>query len=167
MSESKEMVRGTFLITISILITKVLGVLLSFHSTIGGQENMAPFTYAYAPYNIAIAVATAGVPLAASKYVAKYNAIGAYKVSQKFYKSSFIVMSITGVLGFLVLYFLAPYISELTLARNVHDKNGWSVDDITWIIRIISMVVIFIPVLATWRVYSKVINLWGQQQCQK
>ena len=31
---------------------------------------MAPFTYAYAPYNIAIAVATAGVPLAASKYVA-------------------------------------------------------------------------------------------------
>ena len=31
-------------------------------------------------------------------------------------------MSITGVLGFLVLYFLAPYISELTLARNVHDK---------------------------------------------
>ena len=30
-------------------------------------------------------------------------------------------------------------------------KNGWSVDDITWIIRIISMVVIFIPVLLTWR----------------
>ena len=153
MSESKEMVRGTFLITISILITKVLGVLfiIPFNYLIGGQENMAPFTYAYAPYNIAIAVATAGVPLAASKYVAKYNAIGAYKVSQKFYKSSFIVMSITGVLGFLVLYFLAPYISELTLARNIHDKNGWSVDDITWIIRIISMVVIFIPVLATWR----------------
>ena len=50
---------------------------------------MAPFTYAYAPYNIAIAIATAGVPLAASKYVAKYNALGAYKVSQKFYKSSF------------------------------------------------------------------------------
>ena len=32
---------------------------------------MAPFTYAYAPYNIAIAVATAGVPLAASN-IAKY-----------------------------------------------------------------------------------------------
>ena len=59
MSESKEMVRGTFLI--SILITKVLGVLfiIPFTSLIGGQENMAPFTYAYA-YNIAIAVATAG-----------------------------------------------------------------------------------------------------------
>ncbi|EYJ13480.1 hypothetical protein V260_01108, partial [Staphylococcus aureus M35954] len=55
MSESKEMVRGTFLITISILITKVLGVLfiIPFNYLIGGQENMAPFTYAYAPYNIA------------------------------------------------------------------------------------------------------------------
>ena len=51
MSESKEMVRGTFLITISILITKVLGVLfiIPFTALIGGQ-NMAPFTYAYAPY---------------------------------------------------------------------------------------------------------------------
>ena len=125
MSESKEMVRGTFLITLSILITKVLGVLfiIPFTSLIGGQENMAPFTYAYAPYNIAIAVATAGVPLAASKYVAKYNAIGAYKVSQKFYKSSFIVMSITGIIGFLILYFLAPYIAELTLSRNSHEKK--------------------------------------------
>lgn len=153
MSESKEMVRGTFLITLSILITKVLGVLfiIPFTSLIGGQENMAPFTYAYAPYNIAIAVATAGVPLAASKYVAKYNALGAYKVSQKFYKSSFIVMSITGVIGFLILYFLAPYIAELTLSRKNNAKTGWSVADITWIIRIISIVVIFIPVLATWR----------------
>ena len=153
MSESKEMVRGTFLITISILITKVLGVLfiIPFTALIGGQANMAPFTYAYAPYNIAIAIATAGVPLAASKYVAKYNALGAYKVSQKFYKSSFVVMSITGIVGFLVLYLLAPYIAELTLSRNTHGKNGWTVADITWIIRIISMVVIFIPVLATWR----------------
>ena len=128
---------------------------------------MAPFTYAYAPYNIAIAVATAGVPLAASKYVAKYNAIGAYKVSQKFYKSSFIVMSITGVLGFLVLYFLAPYISELTLARNVHDKMVGQLMTLHGLLESLVWFVIFIPVLATWRVYSKVINLWGQQQCQK
>ncbi|MCT6543953.1 polysaccharide biosynthesis protein, partial [Staphylococcus aureus] len=56
MSESKEMLRGTFLITISILITKVLGVIfiIPFNYLIGGQENMATFTYSYAPYNIAI-----------------------------------------------------------------------------------------------------------------
>ena len=112
MSESKELVRGTFLITLSILITKVLGVLyiIPFYSIIGGEEKLAPFNYAYTPYNIAIAVATAGVPLAASKYVSKYNALGAYKVSEKLYKSSFIVMTIQDLLDF-HLYLLAPSIA--------------------------------------------------------
>ncbi|MFF5907441.1 MULTISPECIES: putative polysaccharide biosynthesis protein [Staphylococcus] len=153
MSESKELVRGTFLITLSILITKVLGVLyiIPFYSIIGGEEKLAPFNYAYTPYNIAIAVATAGVPLAASKYVSKYNALGAYKVSEKLYKSSFIVMTITGFIGFFILYLLAPSIATITLAHESGTKGGWSVADITWIIRIISMVVIFIPLLATWR----------------
>ena len=85
MSENKEMVRGTFLITLSILITKILGVLFnSFYAIMGAnaEEKLAPFNYAYVPYNIAIAVATAGIPLAAPKFVAKYNALGAYKVGQ-------------------------------------------------------------------------------------
>lgn len=153
MSESKELVRGTFLITLSILITKVLGVLfiIPFYAIVGGEENLAPFNYAYQPYNIAIAVATAGVPLAASKYVSKYNTLGAYKVSQKLYKSSFIVMTLMGIIGFAILYFLAPNIASITLARENGVKGGWSVADITWIIRIISVVVIFIPLLATWR----------------
>ena len=153
MSESKELVRGTFLITLSILITKVLGVIyiIPFYAIIGGEEKLAPFNYAYTPYNIAIAIATAGVPLAASKYVSKYNALGAYKVSEKLYKSSFIVMTITGFIGFFILYLLAPSIASITLAQESGAKGGWSVDDITWIIRIISMVVIFIPLLATWR----------------
>ncbi|UXV36054.1 polysaccharide biosynthesis protein [Staphylococcus sp. IVB6181] len=153
MNESQELVRGTFLLTVSILITKILGVLfiIPFYAIIGGEENLAPFNYAYAPYNIAIAVATAGVPLAASKYVAKYNAIGAYHVSQKLYKSSFIVMSISGIIGFIILYTLSPFIANVTLAHKSNVKGGWTVDDITWIIRIISTVVIFIPLLATWR----------------
>ncbi|WP_278925413.1 putative polysaccharide biosynthesis protein [Staphylococcus auricularis] len=154
MSESKALVRGTFLITLSILITKILGVLyvIPFYSIMGNETNLAPFNYAYTPYNIAIAVATAGVPLAASKYVAKYNAIGAYSVSQKLYRSSFIVMTVTGVIGFAILFFLAPTIATFTLAQEGQSQAGaWSVDEVTWIIRIISTVIIFIPLLATWR----------------
>lgn len=154
MSENKEMVRGTFLITFSILITKILGVLfvIPFYAIMGAnaEEKLAPFNYAYVPYNIAIAVATAGVPLAASKFVAKYNAIGAYRVGQKLYKSSFIVMSISGIIGFLILFYLAPDIAVITLGQK-EGKGGWTVPEITWIIRIISIVVVFIPLLATWR----------------
>lgn len=153
MSENKELVRGTFLLTLSILITKILGIIyiIPFYRIIGGADNLAPFNYAYGPYNIAIAVATAGVPLAASKYVAKYNALGAYRVSQKLYQSSFIVMSITGILGFIILYLLSPLIATVTIAHNTDKSAGWTVDQITSIIRTISFVVIFIPVLATWR----------------
>lgn len=153
MSENKELVRGTFLLTLSILITKILGIIyiIPFYRIIGGADNLAPFNYAYGPYNIAIAVATAGVPLAASKYVAKYNALGAYRVSQKLYRSSFLVMSITGIIGFIVLYVLSPTIAELTIANNTDQQAGWTVDQITAVMRTISFVVIFIPVLATWR----------------
>ena len=153
MSESKELIRGTFLITFSILITKILGVIyiIPFYAIIGGEKNLAPFNYAYTPYNIAIAIATAGVPLAASKYVSKYNALGAYRISQKLYKSSFIVMTVTGFIGFVILYLVAPSIASITLANKGDMHDGWSVEEITWIIRIISIVVIFIPILATWR----------------
>ena len=60
-------------------------------------------------------------------------------------------MTITGFIGFFILYLLAPSIATITLAHESGAKGGWSVADITWIIRIISMVVIFIPLLATWR----------------
>ena len=59
-------------------------------------------------------------------------------------------MSISGIIGFLILFFLAPDIAALTLGRK-EGKGGWTIDDITWIIRVISMVVMFIPLLATWR----------------
>ena len=40
------------------------------------EEKLAPFNYAYVP--IILLLLSPGVPLAASKFVAKYNAIGAY-----------------------------------------------------------------------------------------
>lgn len=62
------MVRGTFLITISILITtKVLGITFIISIQLFNwwtRKYSAVHICAYAPYNIAIAVATAGVPLA-------------------------------------------------------------------------------------------------------
>lgn len=163
MSESKALVRGTFLLTASILITKILGILylIPFYAIIGDEKNLAPFTYAYQPYTIMITIATAGVPLAAAKYVSKYNALGAYKVSQKLYRSSFVVMSITGLIGFLLLFFLSPMIAQLTLANKGGIEGGWKVEDITNVIRTISFVVLFIPLLATWRGIFQGFNSMG------
>ncbi|MBG9210418.1 MULTISPECIES: putative polysaccharide biosynthesis protein [Mammaliicoccus] len=163
MSESKALVRGTFLLTASILITKVIGILylIPFYAIIGDEKNLAPFTYAYQPYTIMITIATAGVPLAAAKYVSKYNALGAYKVSRKLYRSSFLVMTVSGFIGFLLLYFLSPTIAQLTLANKGGIEGGWSIEDITTVIRTISFVVLFIPLLATWRGIFQGFNSMG------
>lgn len=150
MSQKDSLVRSTFLLTASIFITKILGILyiIPFYAIIGGEENLAPYNMAYPPYVVMLTVAAGGIPLAVAKYVSKYNAIGAYKVSYKLYKSSLLVMGITGFLGFVILYFLSPMIAEASLAGS---EGKWTVEDITEIIRIISFAVLFIPFLATWR----------------
>ncbi|TBW68030.1 polysaccharide biosynthesis protein, partial [Staphylococcus capitis] len=57
---------------------------------------------------------------------------------------------ISGIIGVLILFYLAPDIAVITLGQK-EGKGGWTVPEITWIIRIISIVVVFIPLLATWR----------------
>lgn len=150
MSQRDSLVRSTFLLTASIFITKILGILyiIPFYSIIGGEENLAPYNMAYPPYVVMLTIAAGGVPLAVAKYVSKYNAIGAYKVSYKLYKSSLLVMGLSGFLGFVILYFLSPIIAEASLAGS---EGKWTVEDITEIMRIISFAVLFIPFLATWR----------------
>ena len=49
-------------------------------------------------------------------------------------------MSISGIIGFLILFYLAPDIAVITLGQK--EKGGWTVPEITWIIRIISIVVV-------------------------
>lgn len=153
MSDSNKLVRGTFYLTLATLITKVLGMLylIPFYSIMGGEENLALYGYAYTPYTIMLSIAAAGVPGAVSKYVAKYNALGAYQTSQKLYKSSLLVMIASGILAFLALYIAAPYIANLQTLATGSGEGSWTSEDITRIIRIIGIAVIIIPFMATFR----------------
>ncbi|CAM4141859.1 polysaccharide biosynthesis protein [Jeotgalicoccus halotolerans] len=153
MSDQKKMFRGTFLLTAATFTTQILGMLylIPFYSIMGGEENLALYGYAYTPYTIMLSVAAAGVPGAVSKFVAKYNALGAYETSQKLYKSSLVVMMVSGILAFLALYFMAPVIAEAQSAAGGGGEHRWSTEDITSIIRVISFAVIVVPFMATWR----------------
>ena len=153
MSDSNKLVRGTFLLTIATVITKVLGMLylIPFYSIMGGEENLALYGYAYTPYTIMLSVAAAGVPGAVSKYVAKYNALGAYATSQKLYRSSLIVMISSGFIAFIALYFAAPFIAEMQMVASGEGEHRWSTGDITGIIRVVAIAVIIVPFMATWR----------------
>lgn len=153
MSDSNKLVRGTFFLTLATLITKVLGMLylIPFYSIMDGEENLALYGYAYTPYTIMLSIAAAGVPGAVSKYVAKYNALGAYQTSRKLYRSSLWVMIGSGLLAFLALYIAAPYIANLQTLAAGSGEGSWTAEDITRIIRIIGIAVIIIPFMATFR----------------
>lgn len=153
MSDSNKLVRGTFFLTLATLITKILGMLylIPFYAIMGGEENLALYGYAYTPYTIMLSIAAAGVPGAVSKYVAKYNALGAYRTSQKLYRSSLWVMIGSGIIAFLALYIAAPYIANLQTLAAGSGEGSWSAEEVTRIIRIIGIAVIIIPFMATFR----------------
>ena len=131
----------------------------------GGEENLALYGYAYTPYTIMLSIASAGVPGAVSKFVAKYNSLGAFQTTQKLYRSSLVVMLVSGLICFLVLYLLAPVIADIQLAASSDGEHVWGHDEITNIIRVVAFAVIVVPFMATWRGVFQGFESFGPTSC--
>ena len=146
---SSKLLKGTFILTLGMMLSKVLGLfyVIPFNAIVG-EDGFALYQYAYVPYTIFISLATGGMPLAVSKYVAKYNAMGEYAVGQKLFKSSLKLMMITGFIAFLVFYFSAPALAEL-----MSNDQGFPVEDIATVMRAVSFALILIPVMSLIRGY--------------
>ncbi len=112
--------RGTALLSISLLLTKILGAvyLIPFYQIIGGEEQMALFNYGYSYYATILEISSAGTPLAIAKLVAKYNALGAYSISRRIVKLGSLLLIVMGMAGFCILFFGSGYISEQILISN-------------------------------------------------
>jgi len=142
---SSKLLRGTFILTLGTIISKILGLLyvIPFYHIVGDKGN-ALYSFAYIPYTIFISIATAGIPLAVSKFISKYNALEEYAVGRKLFKSGLIIMMCTGVLSFLALYFIAPFIAEMSTSSNVEAN----VKDVTTVIRAVSFALIVVPIMS-------------------
>lgn len=142
---SSKLLRGTFILTLGTFISKFLGLfyVIPFFAIVG-KEGTLLYQYSYVPYTIFISIATAGVPLAVSKFISKYNALEEYAVGRKLFKSGLLIMLISGIVSFLLLYFLAPLIAETI--RN--DKGLRSPDEIVTVIRAVSFALIIIPFMS-------------------
>ncbi|WP_066158968.1 putative polysaccharide biosynthesis protein [Halalkalibacter krulwichiae] len=152
MSDSKLM-RGTMVLTAATFASKILGLIYIFPFTaIVGQTGIALYSYGYLPYTVLLSLATLGVPLAVSKFVSKYHALGDYRTGHKLFKSGLLFMSITGLLAFLLLYFAAPYLVPLII-EDPTDTKGNSFDDIVFTIRMVSVALIVVPIMSIIRGY--------------
>ncbi|MGM7636338.1 putative polysaccharide biosynthesis protein [Bacillus sp. Hm123] len=146
---SSKLIRGTFILTLGTFISKFLGLfyVIPFYSIIG-KESVALYQYGYVPYTIFISIATAGVPLAVSKFIAKYNSLEEYAVGRRLFKSGLLVMSITGVVAFAIMYLFAPFFAKLVV---LNKEQLYSLQDVTYVIRAVSFALIIVPFMSLMR----------------
>lgn len=145
---SSKLLRGTFILTLGTIISKVLGLfyVIPFYAIVK-DHGTALYSFSYIPYTIFISIATAGVPLAVSKFIAKYNALGEYAVGRKLFKSGIAVMLASGVLSFLVMYFSAPSLAELAISTGGEDVEVTAAEATT-VIRAVSFALIVVPFMS-------------------
>ncbi len=143
---ASNLLKGTMILTVGLLLSRILGVLyvIPFYQIIG-EDYMALYQYAYTPYSIMLAIAVSGVPIAVSKFVSKYNALGDYATGRKLVKSSMVLMCITGFIGFLILFFLSEPIAHLVIKD---DEAVFSVGDVASVIKFVSFAVIVVPAMS-------------------
>ena len=148
----RKLMRGTLWLSMSSLLTKILGFIYIIPFTaLVGASGYALYKYAYGPYTLMLSLSTMGLPLAVSKYVSKYNGLGNYRAGQDLLKVGLVLMTITGILGFLVLYSLAPWLAEIVI--NGEDSSGNSQKDVVYVIRMVSFALIIIPPMSLLRGY--------------
>ncbi|MEH7355510.1 polysaccharide biosynthesis protein [Neobacillus drentensis] len=139
-----KLLRGTFILTFGTIFSKVIGLIyvIPFFQIVG-REGTTLYQYSYVPYTIFISIATAGVPLAVSKFISKYNALEEYAVGRKLFKSGLVIMLLTGIMAFLVMYIAAPTLAEMS----VGNKKA-NLDNVTTVMRAVSFALIVVPFMS-------------------
>ncbi|WP_214775043.1 polysaccharide biosynthesis protein [Exiguobacterium sp. s37] len=145
-------VKGTLLLSAGNLISRMLGLLYTFpFQAMVGIAGVTLYQAAYTYYAIMISISTAGIPVAVSKFIAKYNALGEYGTSQRLFRQGMKLMLATGVVAFLLLFFAAPWLSEL-MVRN-SENNQQYIDSLTLVTRSVSFALLLIPAMSMVRGY--------------
>ncbi|WP_407272242.1 oligosaccharide flippase family protein [Radiobacillus sp. PE A8.2] len=141
---TSNVIRGTVLLSAAGFVSKILGMLyvIPFQWLVG-EKGAALFLYAYTPYVILLSISIAGVPKAVSKFVAKYNALGDYETGRRMFKAGISLLTVTGFIGFLILFFSSEALAISMLSED--NTTGNSLEDVTMVIQMVSFALILIP----------------------
>lgn len=144
-------IKGAFITTLGIIISKILGIIyvIPFHAIIG-DEGGALYGYAYTIYLIFMSLSTAGIPLAISRIVSEYQTLGYYNTKKRVFVLGKRIAFLLGLISFVIILVFAPLLAKAVLG-NV--TGGNSVEDVTFVIRVIGTAILIVPVLSIYRGY--------------
>lgn len=136
-------IKGAAILGAGALISKLLGALYRIpYQNITGDLGYYVYTQVYPLYSALLILATAGFPIAISKIVAEKLAIGDEYGARRVFRVSSVVLSITGLIFFLLLWFGAPWIAETM-------SDG----KLAMPIRAVSFALLIVPIMAAMRGY--------------
>ena len=143
--------KGAIMATFCIVFSKILGIIyvIPFHAIIG-TNGRALYSYAYNMYMLFLNFSTVGIPLAISKIVSEYHALGYEETKKRAYRLALKIIFIMSILSTIALLLLAPTIAN-TIIGDV--TGGNTVEDITYVLRISSSAILFVTMLSGVRGY--------------
>ena len=156
MRKDKTMIRnsfvaGAFITTFGIVLSKILGIIyvIPFHAIIGDVGG-ALYGYAYTIYSLFMSLASAGIPLAMSKLVSEYQTLGYHNAKKRAFMLGKRIALVLGIICFLVLMIFAPLLAKAILGDLT---GGNTIEDVTFVIRVISTAILIVPILSIYRGY--------------
>ncbi|MGZ4111447.1 MAG: putative polysaccharide biosynthesis protein [Tumebacillaceae bacterium] len=143
MTERNLFLRGALILGLAGILSKVLGsVYTIFLQNIIGDRGIGLYQMAYPIYSTLLILSTAGFPVAVSKFVAEHIALGDYIGAKKVFRVSTVLLAMTGVAFFLLLFFGADQFAEL-----------FGDQDATYAIRMIAPALLVVPIMSAIRGY--------------
>ena len=149
--KKSSFIKGAFIATLGIVLTKILGIIyvIPFHAVIG-ERGGALYGYAYTIYLLFMSLSSAGIPLAISKITSEYQALGYYNAKKRAFLIGKRIALLLGFICFLLLLFFAPFIARAVLGNLT---GGNTIEDVSFVIRVIGTAILIVPVLSIYRGY--------------
>jgi O-antigen/teichoic acid export membrane protein len=141
--QGASFVKGAAILGAGALVSKMLGVIYRIpYQNITGDLGYYVYTQVYPLYSALLILATAGFPIAISKMVAEKLALGDVNGARRIFIVAAVLLSITGVVFFILLWIGAPVIA------------AWMRDPkLTMPIRSVSFALLLVPIMAAMRGY--------------
>lgn len=137
--------KGALILTVAGIIVKIIGsvnrILLS---RLLGGEGIGLYQMAYPIYLLSLSVSSAGIPVAISILVAEKIARSDYQGANRVFKLSVALLTVTGAVLTIALYFGAGWLIE---SKNVRDPRAY------YAILALAPAIFFVTILSSFRGY--------------
>lgn len=138
------LVKGTLILSAATLISKILGSLFWIpFQNIAGDYTVGLYKAAFPLYTILLMVATAGIPITVSKFVAERLSEGDKSGARRVLKVAATILSLSGLVSFLLLFLGSSWIAKVVLGEPETEKS----------LKVLSFALLIVPLMAVQRGY--------------